>query len=300
MRAKERTIFPIEHIDPSIARRLTPDAFFEHYRLVDTETYRVHDYKDGRLAPSGEACYGCWGHDRPCANCVSRLAVRENRQVVKLETMGRRIFLIVTMPFESEGRKLALELARDVTDDLMVADIETEDNITAVDLVDRINELTTRHPSTGLLRKEYAERELEKLVDGWDGVSPTTLSILDIDHFKQVNDEHGHLAGDEVLAHVSRMLLECAQKGGGWASRIGGDEFMLALPGVPEECARTLIDDLLAGIEGRGLDDCGKPITVTASCGTARLEARHGSWRELFAEADRAMYDAKQAKGRRA
>ena len=294
-RREEDAIFPIQHIDPSIEGRLSPGAFFEHYRLVDTETYLVYDYRDGRFLSHDDTCYRCWSHGRPCTNCVSRIAVRENRQVVKLETLGRSIFLIVTIPFGGSDRKFALEFIKNVTDDLMVADIETDGNVTAVDLVDRINELTVRHPSTGLLRKEYAERELGKLVAQWDGTSPTTLCILDIDRSKQVNDEHGHLVGDEVLARVSQLLLESAEHGGGWASRIGGDEFMLVLPSLPKDKADTLTEALEAGIAACKYQGT-EPFPVTVSHGAARLDARHGSWRDLFAEADRAMYAAKQAR----
>ena len=262
---------------------------------MDTETYLVYDYRDGRFLSHDDTCYRCWNHGRPCTNCVSRIAVRENRQVVKLETLGRSIFLIVTIPFGGSDRKFALEFIKNVTDDLMVADIETDGNVTAVDLVDRINELTVRHPSTGLLRKEYAERELGKLVAQWDGTSPTTLCILDIDRFKQVNDEHGHLVGDEVLARVSQLLLESAEHGGGWASRIGGDEFMLVLPSLPKDKADTLTEALEAGIAACKFQGT-EPFSVTVSHGAARLDARHGSWRDLFAEADRAMYAAKQAR----
>lgn len=292
---EESAIFPIEHIDPSIESRLTPGVFFEQYRLVDTETYRVYDYRDGRPVPHDDTCYRCWNHGRPCVNCVSRLAVRENRQVVKLETLDRDIFLIVTVPFREEGGKFALEFIKNVTDDLMVTDIETDENVTAIDLVDRINELTVRHPSTGLLRKEYAERQLEKLVARWDGATPVALCILDIDRFKQVNDVHGHLAGDEVLARVSQLLLECAGRGEGWASRIGGDEFMLVLPGLPQDEANALVDALRADVAACEFENV-EPFSVTVSCGVARLDARHGSWRDLFAEADRAMYAAKQEK----
>ena len=152
-RREEDAIFPIQHIDPSIEGRLSPGAFFEHYRLVDTETYLVYDYRDGRFLSHDDTCYRCWNHGRPCTNCVSRIAVRENRQVVKLETLGRSIFLIVTIPFGGSDRKFALEFIKNVTDDLMVADIETDGNVTAVDLVDRINELTVRHPSTAAGRR---------------------------------------------------------------------------------------------------------------------------------------------------
>ena len=78
-------------------------------------------------------------------------------------------------------------------------------------------------------------------------------------------------------------------------ARIGGDEFMLVLPSLPKDKADTLTEALEAGIAACKFQGT-EPFSVTVSHGAARLDARHGSWRDLFAEADRAMYAAKQAR----
>lgn len=255
----------------------------------------MYDYHDGCLEEQAELCFHCWNHGKPCGNCISQLAVQQHRQAVKLETLDRSIFLIVATPFLAEGRTFALEFIKDVTDDLLVTDIDGGDSITAVELVDRINELTVRHPLTGLLRKEYAERELDKLVREWDQRTSIVLAVLDIDRFKQVNDEHGHLAGDGVLAKLSHLLTAYAQRGGGWGSRIGGDEFVLAFPDLPKDKAQELVDALLTEF-ARSQFKGNEPFSVTASCGLAVLDDSHRNWQDLFTQADRAMYAAKQAK----
>ncbi|MDX6638474.1 MAG: hypothetical protein QOJ01_1985 [Solirubrobacterales bacterium] len=116
---------------------------------------------------------------------------------------------------------------------------------------------------------------------------PFALALLDLDHFKLVNDRHGHLQGDSLLKRVSGILRD--GRASDRAYRIGGDEFALLLPQTDVEGARTLARRLI-----RTLDDA----DVAASIGVATIRAGQSA-DELRAEADAALYEAKRHGGKR-
>ena len=123
---------------------------------------------------------------------------------------------------------------------------------------------------------------------------PLAIALLDIDHFKQVNDRYGHDVGDKVLVHfahtVNGLLRERDQ-----FSRIGGEEFMLVMPETTAGRAHGLLTNLIADIPPFRLAD-GPPLHLTASAGVAEATATD-QLRDIVTRADGALYRAK-ASGR--
>lgn len=120
--------------------------------------------------------------------------------------------------------------------------------------------------------------------------SPCSVVLLDIDNFKQLNDEYGHMAGDEALKVVARVLrqqvpVDCS------VGRYGGEEFMMVLPGYSESAALDVGEKIRAGIEAAPQGS--RPLT--ASVGVATVYSMAKSEQTLVDEADRAMYAAKRA-----
>lgn len=120
------------------------------------------------------------------------------------------------------------------------------------------------------------------------------LMMVDIDHFKQVNDEHGHLAGDQVLCHVVDVLRERVRTQD-MVGRYGGEEFLVLLPDTGLKGAMELARQLCRSVEQSPCHWDGKVLSVTVSIGVfgGRLESGD-SWDMLIDAADRAMYRAKQ------
>lgn len=156
--------------------------------------------------------------------------------------------------------------------------------------------MAARDALTGLYnRREFmrlAELELKRAqrLGGF-----TSAIVIDLDHFKAINDEHGHPAGDKVLAHVAHCLLGGVRTTD-LVARIGGEEFMVLLPQTDIDSATGLAYKL------RGLLNASPPaissdlkIPVTASFGVGSLPGgNQGSVASLYAAADKALYDAKR------
>lgn len=135
--------------------------------------------------------------------------------------------------------------------------------------------------------------------------SDTSLSVLmiDVDHFKQFNDQHGHLAGDDVLCRVAEVVARFARRSGEMAARFGGEEFALLLPGCNADEARNVAEALRAAVANLATTQPpdGSPSRVTVSVGVAaratddRPEIGPSEPRglALLEAADRALYRAK-------
>ena len=147
-------------------------------------------------------------------------------------------------------------------------------------------------PLTGLFgRRGLAVRASE--LDQQDRLLGEPLGVLaiDVDHFKLINDAHGHEIGDRVLRELAARLRSVSPEPG-LAFRVGGEEFAILLPGADRELARVRGEQLAAAVRNRGL--CSLPVTV--SVGVAVRDAGvAGSVETMLAIADAAMYEAKRA-----
>ncbi len=120
-----------------------------------------------------------------------------------------------------------------------------------------------------------------------------SLLVVDLDHFKRVNDTHGHDAGDQVLIEVSNILRIAVSANRGMLGRFGGEEFVALLPGHAEAAARELAESMRATLERHLIKYEEKTIRMTASMGVAAMTAATPSAKDLFKLADKAVYLAK-------
>jgi diguanylate cyclase (GGDEF)-like protein/PAS domain S-box-containing protein len=148
-------------------------------------------------------------------------------------------------------------------------------------------------PLTGLHNRRGLEGRAEALHFRPGGVPVTQVWIMvDIDHFKRVNDTHGHEAGDEVLKAVAEALRSTA-RGADLVARFGGEEFVLVLPDTSAELAVRIAERLRLAIEALSTEVDGQVIRVTASFGVAQRAAQD-SQLEVLERADAALYSSKK------
>lgn len=121
--------------------------------------------------------------------------------------------------------------------------------------------------------------------------TPVSIVVVDIDHFKGVNDQHGHATGDDVLRAVAKRLRRNVGGMGGMVGRWGGEEFLVLLPGIAKPDALVLAERLRHEIAGAPLAG----LNVTASFGVASYRGKGDTTDELFGRADMAMYEAKRS-----
>ncbi|MGE0610254.1 MAG: GGDEF domain-containing protein, partial [Pirellulales bacterium] len=147
---------------------------------------------------------------------------------------------------------------------------------------------------TGLANRRAFDDEIAKRLAEWhEQQIPTALVLLDVDHFKKFNDKHGHLAGDEVLRGVGRMLKQTVGKAG-LAARYGGEEFAAILPNATRAQANELAEAIRQAIESHRCMFEGAELRVTASSGMARPTTDEAA-ADWIRRADEALYASKKA-----
>ncbi|MCA2215759.1 tetratricopeptide repeat-containing diguanylate cyclase [Jidongwangia harbinensis] len=160
---------------------------------------------------------------------------------------------------------------------------------------ERFREQARRDPLTGLRNRRYVDEQLPSLVDSDPGL---TLALVDLDHFKQINDQLSHDVGDQVLIQVAKLLETelAAVAPDGFAARLGGEEFLLALPGTGTPSAVAALEEIRRAVASYPWDVLADGLTVTVSIGVAsRREAAGLTQAELLSAADRNLYTAKRA-----
>lgn len=175
----------------------------------------------------------------------------------------------------------------------MLLQIRTYEERDHLDTLARIDGLT-RIPNRRHF-EESMEREWRRSLRSGDSLA---LLLVDIDHFKRLNDSYGHPAGDRILQNVARALAACATRSSDTVARYGGEEFAALLPSIGREGALKVAEAMRAAIEGLALPTPAATGRVTVSVGLAYIVAVEGGYpSELLAQADEALYRAK-AEGR--
>jgi len=162
--------------------------------------------------------------------------------------------------------------------------------------MEQLQILATYDSLTGLLnRRALYEAAHHECTRAQRENKPLSLMILDIDHFKDVNDMHGHIVGDQALAHIAKVLQKC-KRSYDLVGRWGGEEFLLVLPGTDLREAGIVADRLRMEIQA---DPIHLPndsyLSLNASFGVARVDTSNClEFDKYIQHADRALYHAKQ------
>jgi diguanylate cyclase (GGDEF)-like protein len=157
-------------------------------------------------------------------------------------------------------------------------------------LLERMQQMAVTDGLTQLANRRSFDRSLDReLQRAMRTDGRLSVVLLDIDHFKRLNDTHGHVVGDTVLRDVATALAECGREYDTIA-RYGGEEFAAVLPGCSAALAVQVAERLR-----RAVEESGTQVTVTASCGVATYPYDGADVESLLSAADRALYAAKHA-----
>ena len=159
----------------------------------------------------------------------------------------------------------------------------------------QLREYSRRDPLTGVYNRRHFREAFEQALAARQGSGgPLALLLLDLDHFKQINDTHGHLAGDDCLNHAARRIEEVAGPRGGVVARFGGEEFVVVLPGLDAREALQVAEAIRLRIHQLPVESGGKQIRLSASIGLHTVDGDRGDApEEIIRIADEALYRAK-------
>jgi diguanylate cyclase (GGDEF)-like protein len=165
----------------------------------------------------------------------------------------------------------------------------------ASDLSEQMREIAVRDQLTGLLnRRGFAEQTERAYATARRTDRPISVIMADIDHFKSINDEFGHAAGDNALCHFAK-ILKVTRRADDIFARMGGEEFAIVLPGTVLEEAIHISEDLCRLLKEAPMIVEGRSMPMTASFGVATLSLNDSCMTDAVIRADRALYRSKRA-----
>ena len=162
--------------------------------------------------------------------------------------------------------------------------------------VQQTMEMAIKDALTGLNNRRYFDRHMQNLFNkATVGNKALSLVVIDIDHFKQVNDTYGHQAGDDVLKTFAERLLKNI-RGKDLACRFGGEEFVIAMPETDQELAFVVADRIRREISAHPIlvANGSVQIAITVSAGVATLDGPQDTIELMLKRADEALYEAKR------
>lgn len=160
-----------------------------------------------------------------------------------------------------------------------------------------LHEMSITDGLTGLKNRKYFDEVLEAETNkAVRGNYPLALIMVDIDHFKAVNDDYGHMVGDECLRFVAAKLKEFAKRASDIAARYGGEEFAIILPDSSVEACFEIAEQLRKSVQDSDIQVGEILMKLTVSCGVASMVPRSlKEMPDLLRTADEALYDAKRS-----
>lgn len=214
--------------------------------------------------------------------------------------LNKYVNILATCQDSNKARRITSEMLREVREISSESQTLASTMQTSVKEVERLKDELAharREASsdalTGLSNRRVFDTTLDKLIDQGE---PFSLIMMDIDHFKQINDNHGHIIGDRVLRQLAKAV-SAKVRADDCVSRYGGEEFAILLPGAGHLVAMRIAEKMRTAIEQlnmRRSDNDTLLGKITASFGVAEHEHRRGGNAEdLVALADKALYRAK-------
>lgn len=255
--------------------------YFDKVRLVTPEDHSVYKLnEDGSLKRRERPCYAIWGAEQACRNCAGCKALSDKNRVVKLELTKTGIYQVIAKSVVVEGRPFVLEL-------ISRSDVGIWfDSHGKKMLLEKYGRDFYTDALTGAYCRQYFEDQRASL-QGEDGVA-----MIDVDHFKEINDAYGHPVGDVALKKIVGAILSCIRSTD-MLIRYGGDEFLVIFPQIQKD-AFTLkmryIQDVVSRLAVDGYPDIRLSVSIG---GVHRVEPLT----EAIRQADQLMYRDKANKG---
>ncbi|MGL5549512.1 MAG: GGDEF domain-containing protein [Culicoidibacterales bacterium] len=283
-----------------LERQLEPLLkFFDAVRIVNpltNQTLLFQQQQERAYVPK-HPCYKTWNRNTVCDNCIAMQALRTQTTSEKLEYVDETIFLVLATPITIEDEHYVIEALRDVTDSSLISKIESKVKAEIAKEIAQLNAQIVRDPLTQAYNRKYLMNRLPTVLakscieDDFE----TVVAIFDLDNFKGINDQYGHLVGDLMLQALTKQLENLLETTNEWFVRLGGDEFVLVVSSMTSRHALERARAIYQQISQIQITFDGEMIGTNVSIGFA-IATQTDTVESLLHRADQAMYQQKEAK----
>lgn len=270
---------------------------YDVIRLVNPATNKVINNNCEKLSNKSGFCYDIWKRSEKCENCISKIAYKTDETAIKIEYSNGKVTLVTAAPVVINENKYVVEMIKDISNRGKVSNMDTSYEEAVEDFLNASKERTFKDGLTGVYNKSYIYKRLpEDLNRGERENQPTTVIMIDLDYFKDVNDTYGHVIGDKVLKDFSSMVKEYVRSGSmDWIGRYGGEEFILVLNNCDGDVAKSIAERIRKKINSSIFQYGDIKIKITCSIGVYSANGMHIEMDEIIGRADKNLYRAKES-----
>jgi len=268
---------------------------FDIVRLVEPIQRLVCDIHEDTIGYNEFNCHNAWEKEKRCQNCISVKALQDKQDYTKFEFVQNEIYFVIARFVKVDERELVLEMVIKVSQNIL---LRGDGYNEFVDRIIAFNESLYTDALTGIYNRRYVNEQLPFLIrQAFLGGGNLAVSMVDIDHFKSINDEHGHQFGDKVLCKVAHFLQNnISKKKGDFVVRYGGDEFLLVFLDIEETAYRKRLLEIMELSRDLKLSRRGNDVNISLSMGGAHLkELEDPAFDSVISLSDKRMYDAKRS-----
>lgn len=268
---------------------------YDDIRIVDPLDKKAIKLEEGKAEFIEGTCYDLWRRNEYCSNCISMRAYLENDTFVKMEFSEGKIMIITASPITIENNIYVVEMIKIVTKSDYIMNIE-KDAYNVQRVLNEMNDAVIKDELTGIYNRRYINENLPIEINNSKASNQSLCVIMaDLDFFKYVNDNYGHIVGDWVLRDFAKILSTSIRSGSDWVSRYGGEEFLIVLKNTDVHSGFKIAEKIRKLVEEKIFAYGDIEIKITASFGAYSIKSGHVNLttEELINEADKNLYLAK-------
>lgn len=271
---------------------------YDSVRIVDPLRKKLVVYTNQELKYLKFNCYSFWKSDVYCSNCVSMRAYNEDNTFVKIEYNKEKLFMVMASPINIDNDKYVIETLKDITNTGVVEDFNAKATEKVASIISGMNNIAIKDELTKIYNRRFINERIP--VDILKSISlkrPLSIIMTDIDFFKSVNDNYGHLVGDFMLLEFASLLEGSIKKDNDWVARYGGEEFIIVLDNTDSNTAYDISEKIRKKVEEKTFECENNKINITSSFGIYTLDEFNFdiNMNSMIKYADENLYKAKKS-----
>lgn len=273
------------------------ENLYDVIRIVDPLTKKTVHYDKSKIKILNNSCYDFWKSEEYCPNCISMRAYNEADTFVKIEYNKEKIYMIMASPIVMENKKYVFEMLKDVTNTGIIENFSEKTSEEIQLYINEMNDKIIKDELTGIYNRRFiGERLPIDIIKSASQKSPLSIIIADIDFFKSINSNYGHLAGDYILFEFASLIKNSIRKDSDWVARYGGEEFIIVLDNTDSNTAFEISEKIRKKVEEKVFECEDNKINITSSFGIYTLDEDNFdiNIKSAINYADKKLYEAKQ------
>lgn len=269
---------------------------FDDIRIVDPLSKQViiFDDENEKIKIQKGKCYNTLSKCNECENCVSYRSFIYNSTHTKIERgQDNKFVRIIATPIEIRKKTYIVEMIKEVN--YKIAGIEiAQVNANTADIIEELNKKVVTDELTGVYNRRFIHERLDVDIFNQRKYNKSYIIVMaDIDYFKSINDNYGHIAGDMVLYEIANLFKNILKNKAGWLGRYGGEEFVFAYYNKSLKEVLENVESARNAIATKEFMYKDNKINVTSSFGVAELDGTFTNRIEFLEFADKKLYKAK-------